>query len=207
MFKATKKKLLGVSLAGAIEANPALSGRIRSELRCLQEKQSVVVSNDQNNKIVDACVAIVWTLQGCVNPERIMRGFEDSGQVPPSFGKVMNLCYRKPSKALLSHLKSRTTEDVEFFLTHGQLTEAQLEAAGIPKHEDDTGIPRDCRHLNHQRATLLNHSETIQRYQAYYNKGLDLGNVVTNCEQPQEKKELKQAAKNISQKEKIENRK
>ena len=53
------------------------------------------------------------------------------------------------------------------------LSEEQMDAADIPRDPDHTGQDRDQGQLNHQRATLINHDETLQRYQAYINQGLD----------------------------------
>jgi hypothetical protein len=52
---------------------------------------------------------------------------------------------------------------------------------GIPIFDDERGIPRDQAVFHHQRAVLLTHDATRERRQEYVNRGLPLGDTITNA--------------------------
>jgi hypothetical protein len=82
-----------------------------------------------------------------------------------------------------------------------------MNKSNIPSCEDDDGPPRDERAIHHQRAVLITHPNTLQRYQEYHNRGLDLGNAVLAVDNSKQKKRLKQAIKRKATKSNTEKKK
>lgn len=80
-----------------------------------------------------------------------------------------------------------------FFQQHGFLTEEQLGKSGIATSVEVDPIPRDKKPLKNQRVVLLTHPETLARFIAYENRGLDIGDAIMNTSSGKDRKEFKKA--------------
>ena len=92
----------------------------------------------------------------------------------------MGQSYRSISPQELQDMKKATPGDQKFFLAHGYLSGAQ-------------GA------LVHQRAVLLTHQETIQRYLVALNRGLDIGTALIDGQTSKVgQRELQNAVKRVA---------
>ena len=93
-------------------------------------------------------------------------------------------------------MKATTATDVALFKEHGQLTEEQLDNSKIATIPNDKAIPRDQRPLQNQRAVLVSHKETLERFVTYENRGLEIGQAILQTASGKERKEYR-VARNI----------
>ena len=149
-------------------------------------------------KIVFACLSIVYTLKEIMSPRAITLGFSISGQYPLSFETIMSRCYKDISADDLENMKATTESDLMFFLINGYLSEEQLDKSNIPVFEDNGKVLRDQKQLSNQRAVLISHPQSRNRYTEYMNQGLPIGDVVLKASSGKEKKELKNAIKIVA---------
>jgi hypothetical protein len=80
-------------------------------------------------------------------------------------------------------------------LDHGELTEEQPTHSFIPTIKGEKSTPRHEIPLKTQRAVVVTHKESFQRYLDQMNKGLQIG--VTTSD-PQEKEDLQKAVQLLS---------
>jgi hypothetical protein len=198
LFKTVKSKLKTITKKQADVSNDLVEHHMRSQFDTATHKALKDISSELKTKIIHGCLSIQYALQQCIQPRFIVNGFKDCGQYPLEYERIMSQCYREISNEALGAMKDATDANVEFFLKHGQLTEEQLDSTGIPQfdvNDEGKATPRDKRVLNHQRAVLLSHPDTIDRYTEYVNRGLPLGDTIIQLPQGQERKEMAAAAK------------
>lgn len=197
VFKAAKRRLATVTKKQFDVIDPVVERHIRTKFSTTSSLAIKELSAELKNKIVFGCLSIKYVLQDVLKPRLIVDGFAACGQYPLSYEKLMGQCYGKIPKEVLDQMHESVDDNVEYFLTHGELTEAQLDATNIPEFIADKGTPRDQRVLNHQRAVVLSHPDTINRYTEYVNKGLPIGDKIIEVPSGSERKQLTDAAKLI----------
>lgn len=207
LFRAAKSRMKSVVAKASIVSNTVLETHVRNALSLLESKCNVSVKSEQKNKVVYGCSVIVQTLQDTVKRSHIVKGFETCGQYPLDFNKIMSQCYKDVDQEMLNKLLLSTNAHVEYFLDHGQLTDEQLDASDIPQSPTKKSVPRDERAIYNQRAVIVTHFSTVDRYQTHVNAGLNLGTTITACRDPVEKKNLKNAAKLVAASQKKEDKK
>lgn len=202
LFKAAKKRLETITKKSISTANVVVEKHIRQLLNNSDVSAITNLSSEAKNKIIHGCLSIRYILQDVIKPRLIEDGFIVSGQYPLCFDTIMSQCYKKATEEELYLMKSSTDEDVAYFLSHGELTEEQLDKSQIPVAEDERGIPRNERPIQNQRSVLLSHPSSLQRYADYMNRGLPLGDAVLNTISGTERKELSGAIKLVANDEK-----
>lgn len=205
IFKSVKARLKTIIKKDTDVSNDILEAHMRNLFKETPHKVLKEVSPELKNKIIYGCLSIKYALEDCMRPRLIRDGFKNCGQFPLSYKAIMDQCYSEITHEDFEAMKEATDMNVEYFLKHGQLTEEQLTATGIPEFEvkkGDNTVPRDKRVLNHQRAVLLSHPETIDRYTEYVNKGLPIGETIVQVKDRSERKELMEAAKIVGKEKK-----
>lgn len=198
LFRALKSRLTAMRENGVdILPNPALTHNLLEAMKSFKKDSKIPVSSDAQAKIVTGCLVITQVVQDVVRPSMIRDGFQNSGQYPLSFDKVMGQCYETISPAQMQAMELRTAVDVEQFLQHGELTEMDLNISNIPTIADG-GKDRNERPLSNQRAVVLSNPATIKRYLEFINKGFDLGDALIQEQEPEQELSMQEAVKLVA---------
>lgn len=199
LFRASKTKLRNMLNKAPPHPNPIVEAHILRALGETSEVCDVIISSTQRSKLSHGCLTVMAAIQDVIRPRLIQEGFAACGQYPQDFHKLLQQSYRDITPAQLKTMLSRSVVDEEFFLTHGHLTEDQMDSSEIPCVDHNRSVPRDQGPLHHQRAVLLTHDKTVERRQDYVNAGLPLGNAITDAHIPKvAKAQLKQDAKLVA---------
>jgi hypothetical protein len=128
------------------------------QIHCyIRETRSITV-------VVQGILTLVYSLKVVMRSQMVAQGFKDCGQYPINFDKVMSKCYIDIEQADLDVMKAATSENAEFFLQHGHLTEEQMDKTNIMKV--DFGKARNEKPISNTRASIVTHHETWKRYLA-----------------------------------------
>jgi hypothetical protein len=199
LFRASKTRLRSMLSGNSVIPNPSVEAQITRALNQLETDFGVIVPSGQKSKVAYGCIASLAAIQDVIRPRLIQAGFAECGQFPLDFNKLMKQCYSDITPAQLQAMSNSTNDDVEYFLAHGHLSEEQLDKSAVPSSDINRSVPRDQGPLNHQRAVLLTHVNTVTRREDYVNSGLPLGNAITDASLPKpDKNQLKKDAKLIS---------
>jgi len=193
LFRAAKQKVAYIHNHEVDVSNPTLQRRIESLLAQSSLSSISNVSSECKHKISYECMMILWSLREMARPNNIQRGFKDTGQYPLSFDTIMSRCYTNIDLTKREAMKNTTEADVQFFRAQGHLTEEQLDVSNIETIPSNNSVPRDQRPLQNQRSVLISHPETLARFVAYENRGLDIGNSILETASGKERKEYREA--------------
>ena len=106
-----------------------------------------------------------------INFQVVQHGFARIGVCPLSTINCLKCCDKETlklfNKECLDNMVAKVTNLVEKFHQEGQITEADMDAAEIPRAitEDKRTTEKDCRRQSNQRAVLLSCSATHERRQ------------------------------------------
>ena len=156
-FLATKKRLKGLS-----ESDYA-NGILKRSLTAVMAGREAF-SSEKRSKLVDAMMRIAYAIKATVKPEIMRSGFELTGQYPLDVRRALAQTQPPISKTEADHITAQMPVLVEHFRARGKLTEAEMDAVGIPKAHSTNAKPKDERPLQNQRAALINADETVAQY-------------------------------------------
>ena len=141
----------------------------------------------KETKLVDALQQICYTIHETIKPSIIENGYIWCGQNAPisldangnetmaKYEACMAKCTTQLSVEQCENLRSNFPYFVEIMRTRGRITEAEMDAKGIPSFAefDSNRTPKDQRALHKQRAVIMNSEECIAQYQAYQQRKLN----------------------------------
>jgi hypothetical protein len=149
--------------------------------RLLRESLPSAFTSAVESKVIDALQQIVYTIHRTLNPHVVINGYIDCGQDAP-IGLDTNgqptmakydVCIQKCTKQLTLDEVAVMREHFQHFVSvmreHGKITEAEMDAKGIPNYNNDDhdNKPKDQRALHKQRAVVMNAQETVAQFIDY----------------------------------------
>ena len=118
---------------------------------------------------------------------------------------MMGKCFIKLSPLIYEQIWGAEIDDSRFFLENGQLTDEKMDISNIPQTVE-MNSPRDSRPFHQQRAVLLTHESTRERYISRIINGLSIGSLIANTSDQHAKKRLQDAAKFVGSMDKAKER-
>jgi hypothetical protein len=160
---------------GNMKFSPVLHSRIMTSIA----RDHPSISSGKASFFAEGVVKIARSLGRVINFQIISHGFERIGMYPLNATKCISNCdsatLKEYSHETICHIYSKISELSKCFLdieNGGQITEAQMDAAGIPivHTYDIRTAPKDQRTQSHQRAVLLTNPASLLRRKAWLTK-------------------------------------
>ena len=135
-------------------------------------RQRTSLSANAKRKIKSGIHKIIYAFQKSINPTLVKECFSDIGVVPLDFNRMMGLCKEvgKLTPDDLTLIRDAIPILSDIFLETGQVTEADLDEAGIPQTIEPGSIPKDTLTTMRQRTIWVNHGDTRARHKEYKSK-------------------------------------
>jgi hypothetical protein len=169
LFKASKKVLKSQNSVNENDyKDPILESSIYSNISTLRPN----ITPEKRSFLSKALVKITRSLAKVVNPQIVMHGFERIGVYPLNHKTCISNCDKTTLESIdadtIDHIISKIPELSKHFLDEvdgGRVTEAQMDAAGIPTidNDDRRTTAKDERTQSKERAVLVSNPAARKR--------------------------------------------
>ena len=167
-FKASKKKLVRIRETDYISQslNTRLNNIISHRLDADDQPR---MTSAKKSLVCNALQQVVYSIKNVLTPEIVKQGYKRIGQFPVSFRTSIGRCTRQVTARDMDVMEKELPAMVEIFRTTGKITEAQMDAAGIPSvnSESTNSKPKDERPMHQQRSVIMNSVDCIAQYRAH----------------------------------------
>ena len=129
-------------------------------------------SSAMKSKIIESLQKIVKTIRSVMTAEKVIAGYERTGQFPVDFAKAMHQSTYTYNVKEWDTITGAVDRATAIFRLRGELTEAEMDALEIPSVKDTQADkrPMDERMLHQQRAVIMNSADCIAKYKNHYAK-------------------------------------
>lgn len=121
----------------------------------------------KRNQVSDGIIKIQVAMQQSLTLQIVSNGFERTGQHPLDFKKKMRTCRSNISPDQLKVMLDNVEQFKNLVKLQGHIIEWQYDEKGIVRVHDERKIDEDERALRQQRCVLLNHKNTLDRFNAH----------------------------------------
>lgn len=166
-FKASKKKL--VRIRETDYKCQGLNTRLHNIISSRVEADGQMrFTSAKKILIVNALQQAVYSIKHVLTPEIVKQGYKRIGQFPVNFRASIGRCTRQVTARDMNVMEQALPAMVEIFRTTGKVTEAQMDAVGIPSvdAESTNSKPKDERALHQRRSVIMNSVDCIAQYRA-----------------------------------------
>ena len=167
-FKASKKKLVRIRETDYI--SQGLNTRLHNIIAARKDADDQGrFTSAKKGLICNALQQVVYSIKHVLTPEIVKTGYKRIGQYPVNFKATIGRCTRQVTARDMDLMERALPAMVEIFRTTGKVTEAQMDAAGIPSvnAESTNSKPKDERPLHQQRSVIMNSEDCISQYRAH----------------------------------------
>jgi hypothetical protein len=170
-FKASKKKLVRIRETDYI--SQGLNRRLNSIISDRKDADGQGrFTSAKKGLICNALQQVVYSIKHVLTPEIVKTGYKRIGQYPVNLKASIGRCTRQVTARDMDIMEQALPAMVEIFRTTGRVTEAQMDAAGIPSvnNESTNSKPKDERPLHQQRSVIMNSQDCIRQYRAHVDR-------------------------------------
>ena len=167
-FKASKKKLVRIRETDYV--SHSLNTRLNNIMsHRLDPDGQQRMTGAKKSLICNALQQVVYSIKHVLTPEIVKQGYKRIGQFPVSLRTSVGKCTRQVTARDMDIMERELPAMVEIFRSTGKVTEAQMDAAGIPSvnSESTNSKPKDERAMHQQRSVIMNSVDCIAQYRAH----------------------------------------
>ena len=167
-FKASKKKLVRISETDYV--SHSLNTRLNNIMsHRLDPDGQQRMTGAKKSLICNALQQVVYSIKHVLTPEIVKQGYKRIGQFPVSLHTSIGRCTRQVTARDMDIMERELPAMVEIFRSTGKVTEAQMDAAGIPSvnSQSTNSKPKDERAMHQQRSVIMNSVDCIAQYRAH----------------------------------------
>ena len=211
-FNGSKKKLQRIRETDYIDKG--LNARLKEVVgNRVDQDGNPRLTSAKKTLVCNSLQQVVYSIKHVLTPEIVKTGYKRIGQYPLSFLTTMGRCTRPISARDMATMQEAIPDMVAIFRATGNLTEEQMDAAGILSVNDEASNarPKDDRPLHQQRSVIMNADDCVAKYRSYQNyKAAEPERRATAMQQRQAAKEIREkkadeikARKDIKEAEKL----